>query len=92
MAVQGKRLGVTKKNKNTAAARMSICKLNLFKKFINTVNKLQITLNFDDMDKLKYKTAKTLSKEYTQATCIFKNALRVWTKKPENLSDFSYDL
>lgn len=93
VAVAGKRQGVTKKKINTPSGRLLICKKELFKRFIETINcfanDLQILRGDELATELTYDGAKMLSTQY-QSTWneLKKNYFRSWSTKPSDLGQF----
>lgn len=93
VAVAGKKQGVTKKKINTPAGRLQITKIELFRKFIETVegNKDRMKLVPDDVDirALTYREAKALSTKYQETwTFLKENYFKNWTRKPEFVDSF----
>ncbi|XP_017772843.1 PREDICTED: tRNA-specific adenosine deaminase 1 [Nicrophorus vespilloides] len=80
VAVNGKRQGVTKKNRNTAAGRLSVCRIELFREFV------KFRPDFCDAT---YDEAKKASEEYLRNWVIFKEkAFKVWPQKCNKLVQF----
>lgn len=90
VAVEGKRQGVTKKNLNTPSARLKICKLELFRNFVEVYELRH--LNFSDIRDIKavsYKEAKELAAGYNDCWKSLRESFKVWTNKDVNLLQFS---
>ncbi|XP_072399780.1 tRNA-specific adenosine deaminase 1 [Diabrotica undecimpunctata] len=90
VAVEGKRQGVTKKKLNTEAGRLKICKVELFKKFMEIcdLKKIQLRKNCDNRS-LTYVDVKSLNKEYIRSWEILRQHFKTWTLKDNNLFLFS---
>ncbi|KAG5880459.1 hypothetical protein JTB14_028792 [Gonioctena quinquepunctata] len=90
VAVNGKRQGVTKKKANSEAARLKICKLELFKAFSDVCEYKNIQLVKDcDNRSLAYVRIKMLAGQYQEAWKLLRKSFKMWTRKDENLIKFS---
>lgn len=93
VAVNGKRLGVTKKKANTISGRLLISKIELFRCYLDIVKKFnaKLCLHSTDMDfdSLQYSDAKNVSIEYQRAWNDLKqNYFGIWSTKPDELKKF----
>lgn len=85
ISVNGKRQGITKKKCNTNAARLQICKIELFKLYLKVLKQF---CNCSD-EHLTYKCAKDNSTEYRNYWMKLREDIFVdWTQKPEGLTNF----
>lgn len=88
VAVMGKKLGVTKKNKNSEASSLCISKKSLFKRFLCILKKeatLKIVicpeLNLEDA---QYDHVKSKSKDYLSKWMLVKEKFfKAWNVKPK---------
>lgn len=87
VGVEGKRQGVTKKKINTEAGRLKICKVELFKSFINVCN-LKGIHTFDD---LTYDRAKKMADGYQKNWLKLKTKFGIWTRKDRKLLNFALE-
>lgn len=94
VAVEGRRLGVTKKKQATSAGRLLISKKNLLElfmicsqqQFTNAANSPSDDLKIRSMS---YSHFKSRAHDYKKAWCsILKATGLAWTKKPPSLNDF----
>ncbi|CAG4915915.1 unnamed protein product [Colias eurytheme] len=88
VAVQGKKLGVTKKKENEPGNYLSICKYNLFKKFQDILNKneewKQRVCGSDQLENIQYNEMKRKSKRYIYRWNDVKESFfKIWTRKPD---------
>lgn len=90
VAVEGKKQGVTKKNLHTKAARLTICKLELFKYFFDIYNGIHTNDSCSISKSTSYKTVKQMAVDYQKAWQLIKNKL-TWTRKSDDLLDFVLD-
>ncbi|KAK3927872.1 tRNA-specific adenosine deaminase 1 [Frankliniella fusca] len=91
IAVEGRRLGVTKKKQGTAAGRLQICKKNLFKQFLTCWSlkemfRNQVEPSSSVYNDLSYLECKSDAVVYRNAwKCVLKETNLPWTMKPSNL-------
>ncbi|XP_038220145.1 tRNA-specific adenosine deaminase 1 [Zerene cesonia] len=88
VAVQGKKLGVTKKNENILGNYLSICKFNLFKKFQSILNEneewKQRVCGSDQVENTPYNEMKRKSTRYIYRWNEVKESFfKIWTRKPD---------
>lgn len=89
VAVNGRKLGVTKKRKNDAKSHLSIAKIEMFHCFVGIVKQLRL---FENVEKLSYCEAKLLASDYQNAWRKLKNeGFKIWTTKDPSLLDFYAD-
>lgn len=89
VAVEGKRQGVTKKKLNTEAGRLKICKLELFKTFMDICETRKIQLKADcDNCTLSYKYVKLLNQDYQQSWRNLRQCFKTWPVKKDVLLNF----
>ncbi|XP_067646415.1 tRNA-specific adenosine deaminase 1 [Eurosta solidaginis] len=94
VAVNGKRLGVTKKKLRTPHASLNVSKYHLMAEFVELLRlkpeflkKLKISQN--ELQSLKYNQCKQLANEYQTAWTLAKqNYFKQWTQKPADLLKF----
>lgn len=94
MAVEGKKLGTTKKTVNTKKSRLVVCKMELFRTFINLVKEFVPDIFGDhyEINKITYKEAKMKADDYQIAWLHVKDAcFKIWTEKDVNLLQFYLD-
>lgn len=96
VAVNGKRLGVTKKKANTLCGRLFTSKIELFRCYVNILKNFNTNLDIfpknTDFDNLQYSDAKNASIEYQKAwTDLKENYFRIWSIKPKELNAFHID-
>lgn len=96
VAVNGKRLGVTKKKANSLSGRLLISKIELFRCYVNILRILNTNLGIFpkdiDLDNLQYSDAKNASIEYQRAwTDLKETYFRIWSTKPKGLNSFHID-
>lgn len=96
VAVNGKRLGVTKKKANTPSGRLAISKVELFRCYLDILKRFNETLELypadTDFNSLQYCDAKNASESYQQAWNDLKqNYFQVWTTKMDELNTFKID-
>lgn len=90
MAVEGKRLGVIKKNLSSPSASLKICKLELFKSFLKVCELRHVNLGANcDIKTLDYKEVKKLANNYNDCWNMLRKSFKVWTNKDVNLLHFS---
>ncbi|KAF5294454.1 hypothetical protein FQR65_LT01580 [Abscondita terminalis] len=83
VAVDGIKQGVTKKNRGTTAARLCICKVELFRKFLTTL---------EDTSTVFYDEAKSQAVDYQRAwLTLKKEGFKCWTIKDKNLQHFTVE-
>lgn len=93
VAVNGRRLGATKKQKNGG---LSISKFEIFKSFVETLENLKnagsalhLHTHISELKKLTYEEAKKLCTLYQdQWNTLKSKCIKTWTKKPVNLQKF----
>lgn len=96
VAVNGKRLGVTKKKANTLSGRLFISKIELFRCYLDILKKFneKLSLYPNDMnfDTLRYCDAKNASIEYQSAwNSVKQKYFGIWSTKPDELKTFTID-
>lgn len=87
IAVEGKRQGVIKKKLNTEISQLKICKLQIFKEFMNICNSKGIIF-CDDFQNCNYGDMKRLAQDYQQNWAKLKSQIGIWTKKDPELLNF----
>lgn len=93
ISVNGKRQGTTAKKQTTVHSALKISKLFLLKEFTNVL-KLQPDLvpEKQNLDLKTYSDYKYLAKDYQNAWSDLKlQYFKQWTRKPENLLQFSIE-
>lgn len=93
VAVEGKKQGVTKKNQNTKKGRLKICKIELFRLFLDITEKKRLHL-FEDKNlrDIRYYEAKNKAALYQEMWSMLKNeGFKVWTIKDCALLNFIVD-
>lgn len=89
IAVNGKKLGVTKKRWNDAKSRLSIAKIEMLRCFVGIVKRLRL---FENVEKLNYREAKLLASDYQDAwRKLKKEGFKIWTTKDSSLLNFYVD-
>ncbi|KAJ8919629.1 hypothetical protein NQ315_006155 [Exocentrus adspersus] len=92
VAVEGKRQGVTKKRLNSVTARLKICKLELFKRFVEVCEQCDVELDKNrDLKTFNYKQVKVLAVHYNHCWDTLRKSFKVWTTKDEKLLHFFLD-
>lgn len=96
VAVNGKRLGVTKKTENTSSGRLNISKIELFRCYMDILHKMNQKFNLYplhvNLTSLYYCDAKDAAIEYQRVWNEMKqNYFPVWTVKPQKSNKFSID-
>lgn len=91
IAVGGKRQGVTKKKINTAIGRLFICKMEIFRQFLDLVlannDSVELISKYDRL--MTYAEAKNVAEEYKIAWSDLKQSVfRKWTVKKNINYDF----
>lgn len=90
VAVEGKRQGVTKKNLDAPSARLKICKLELFRSFVEVSELRRINMGLNcDLKTLSYKEVKNLAVDYNDCWKTLRKSFKVWTSKDVKLLHFS---
>lgn len=85
VAVNGKRLGVTKKNQKKH--RLNISKIEIFRKYLQLLQKIT---NIKDITTLRYCDAKKAVVEYQQVwNDLKRDYFKQWTSKPRESNNFS---
>lgn len=89
VAVGGKKLGLTKKQKNDPKVRLSISKMEIFHCFFKSAKKFHLC---GCVEKLLYREAKQLANDYQQAWKMLKSeGFKIWTSKDDSLLNFCLD-
>lgn len=89
VAVGGKKLGLTKKQRNNPKMRLSISKMELFRCFVRLAKQFHLC---DGVEKLNYREAKLLAADYQSAWMKLKSdGFKIWTSKDSALLDFYVD-
>lgn len=83
VATEGKKQGVTKKNMNLESSRLSICKMNLLRRF-----KLLHQSIHTNIDHLNYVECKEKALQYRTNWKSVKSRLGKWPEKSEALLKF----
>lgn len=96
VAVNGKRLGVTKKKEKTRSGRLLISKIELLRCYLDILKKFNEQLclhpNETDFNCLQYGDAKNTAIEYQGAWNHLKeNYFHIWPMKPNELNKFTID-
>lgn len=96
MAVQGTKLGVTKKNASSPINSLCISKYNLYKRFLdilaNNKELKKTILNDVDLNSVPYNEMKRKSSVYLKRWAEVKNKFfKMWTVKPD-IWDFCINL
>lgn len=96
VAVNGKRLGVTKKKEKTRSGRLLISKIELFRCYLDILKnyneKLCLYPIETDFNRLQYGDVKNASIEYQRVWNYLKeNYFRIWPRKPHDLNKFTVD-
>ncbi|XP_018321277.1 tRNA-specific adenosine deaminase 1 [Agrilus planipennis] len=92
VAVEGKRQGVTKNKSNTKAARLQICKMELFRCFTNILENKKLELSKTFLKNQTYLAIKLSAKDYQiKWKYLQKNGFKAWTCKNKALEDFKLD-
>lgn len=96
VAVNGRRLGVTKKKEKTRSGRLFISKIELFRCYLDIVKnhneRLCLYPNETDFNCLLYGDAKSTSVEYQGVWKNLKeNYFHIWPIKPTDLNKFTID-
>lgn len=88
VAIDGKRMGVTKKSVHSPSAWLLICKKELLKSYWRVKEKCKTNSNTKS-EYLTYQSTKKLAKDYSEAWSTAKiQYFKSWTKKPNNLNQF----
>lgn len=91
VAVEGKKQGVTKKNKNKKAGRLSICKKELFSTFCDITNSSNMFKCVSNSADENYLDVKNKAYDYIKVWNDIKcNVFKIWTYKNANLLRFVY--
>lgn len=89
VAVAGKKLGLTKKQKNDSKIRLSISKMEMFLCFVRIAKKFDLC---ESVEKMSYGEAKLLASDYQKVWGKFKSeCFKIWTIKDGSLLDFRLD-
>lgn len=89
VAVNGRRQGATKKHLFSEKGQLKICKLELFKMFINKLKEFSIPVpSQGDLDTLTYSDAKKISIIYQKNWIILKKKFGAWSNKDSTLLNF----
>lgn len=89
VAVGGKKLGLTKTQKNNPKNRLSISKMELFHRFVRIARKFDL---FVGVEKSCYRNAKLLAIDYqSEWEKLKQDDFKVWTNKDDSLLDFYLD-
>lgn len=96
VAVNGKRLGATKKNSAKISGRLFISKIELLRCYVNILkkcnDKLRLLPNDTDFNVLEYYDAKNIAIDYQTAWMDLKQQyFGIWSTKPNDLNRFTID-
>ncbi|XP_047984175.1 tRNA-specific adenosine deaminase 1 [Leguminivora glycinivorella] len=87
VAVQGRKLGVTKKKAKSLSSSLFISKYNIYKRFLNVLNRtddVKKSLGLEKLQDVPYNEMKRKSKRYLDQWELVKDIFfKSWTKKPD---------
>lgn len=88
VAVQGKKLGVTKKKLNSLSSALTVSKVQIYGRFQEVLNKhtelKEQLIQFKNMDSIPYDEMKKKSAKYLRKWSELKERFfKIWTVKPD---------
>lgn len=91
VAVEGRKQGITKKNREKKSGRLKICKKELFNCFVSIINNYSYFHNLGNYKLVTYIEAKEKNVKYSFYWRFVKEKVfKVWTVKDKSLLKFDY--